>query len=361
MGRACRFALLVLLASACRRDAARARVGIAIEPAWYAAVRLAQEDLGDIPMDIVADSTRNVQVTASALEYATWLADNGAAVVIGHSGSRGSVAASAVYADRDVAQVAPLATSRELAPQVFSLVPDDSAEGAFIGAFVDTALHGTRVALLYHNDEYGLGIRDGVVSELGRRKIAVVDERFLVPQGEVNVSLHVEPLLEAALRSGPDVLVLGARVVETRNVGAYLRRTGRRIPVVSGDGAYVLPNTLQARDLSVMDGMHIVRFWGPDRDSISADFARRFEARTGYAPEQAEAATYDAVMLVGRAVREGARTSGDFRRFLAGLGRERPPVRGLLSTYEFERGRPVRALMEMGVVRGGQLTVPASR
>jgi len=351
---------LTLFLFACGQRPERARVGIAIEPAWYAAVRLAQADLGDVPMDVFGDSGRNVQATASALEYATWIADQHAAIVIGHSGSRGSVAAAAVYAARNVAQLAPLATSRELnrgGREVFSLVPDDSAEGAFIGAFVDTALHAKRAALLYHNDEYGLGIRDGVVAELGRRHVAVVDERFLIPQGETTVTLHVEPLLAAALRNGPDVIILGARVLESRDVAAYLRRVGRRIPVVSGDGAYVLPNTPAGRDLTPMDGMHIVRFWGPDRDSVSADFAMRFENRMGYPPEQAEAATYDAVMLVGRAVLAGARTPEAFRRFLNGLGKERPPLRGLLSSYQFAGGRPTGAVMEMATVHAGRLVV----
>ena len=45
---AARLALVALVVGACRPDAPRARVGIAIESSWYAAVRLAQAGLGAI-------------------------------------------------------------------------------------------------------------------------------------------------------------------------------------------------------------------------------------------------------------------------------------------------------------------------
>lgn len=353
--RAALWAGLAACTLGCGRERLPARVGIAVEVGWYPAVRLALEDLGDAPLEIVADSTRNVQMAASAIAYAEWLADSGVVAVVGHSGSRGSVAASTVYGRRGIVQVAPISTSRELTqstPGAYALVPDDSSEGAFIAAYVDTVLRARRVALLYHHDEYGLGIRDGVVAELARRGITPVDERFFAPEGTPSGSLRVERLLSAALRSQPDVIVLGARVAETRDVAAYLRRRRLRIPVVCGDGSLVLPPNPADRDLRDLEGMRIVWFWAPDRDSASAAFATRFTRRTGYAPGMADAFTYDAVMLVGTAARAGARTPGQFRRFL-----DLTRFRGVAGEYSFSRGRPVDAPIEMVMVRAGTLGV----
>jgi len=346
---------IVLLLS-CGRDAPRARVGIAVEPGWYPAVRMALADLGDVPLDIVADSTRDVQLAPAAIEYAAWLADSGVAVVVGHSGSRGSVAASNVYRRRGVVQLAPIATSRALTRDgspAFALVPDDSAEGAFIAQFVDEGLGAGRVALLYHHDEYGLGIRDGVAAELAVRGVTIVDERFFAPEGTPSGAQRVERLLAAALRMRPDVIVLGARVAETRLVAGSLRRQGRRIPVVAGDGSYVLPPSRADRDLRDLEGVHIVRFWGPDRDAAGAAFARRFEERYGYPPEQSEAFTYDAVMLVGVAARAGARSADEFRRFFTGLGSDQLVYTGLGGRYMFVQGRPRFSTIEITTVRDG--------
>jgi len=342
----------------CGGEPPRARVGIAIEANWYPAVRLAQEDLGPLPADFIFDSTRLVHVAPAAISYAEWLADSGVAVVIGHSNSRGSVAAANIYQRRGIVQLAPIATSRALTRDdiaAFALVPDDSAEGAFMAAFVDEGLGARRVALLYHHDDYGLGIRDGVAAELERRGIAVVDERFLAPSGVESGEALVERLLAAALLKRPDAIVLGAREAETRLVAQSLRRRGRRLPVVASDASYVLPPERAARTLAAVDGVHIVRFWGADRDAAGAAFARRFEERYGFPPDQAEALTYDAVMLVGAAIRGGARSAEDFRRYFSALGTELEPAAGLAGPYGFVRGRPREARMEITVVRGGRI------
>src|SRR5262249_23045674 len=156
----------------------RVRVGLAIERGWYAAFELARESMTDLPVEWISDSTRNVNAAASALQYAQWLTEQNVAAVVGHSGSRGSVAAAGIYNRAGIRPGAPVATSRELSaghPWTYALVPDDSLEGSFIAAYVDTALSARRAFLLYHNDEYGVGIRDGVVAELTKRGIKVVD------------------------------------------------------------------------------------------------------------------------------------------------------------------------------------------
>jgi branched-chain amino acid transport system substrate-binding protein len=326
---------------------------------------MAQAELQDLPIEWVGDSTRNVQIAASAIDYADWLSAQDVAVVVGHSGSRGSVAAGTIYAQHGIVQVAPLATARELTAgnrRAFGLVPNDSIEGAYIAAFADSALHSRRVALLYHQDEFGIGIRDGVVAELGRRGRAIVDERFFAPEGAQGPSVDVGTLLAAALRSRPDVIVLGARIAQTRDVARYLRAHGLRIPVVCSDGSYVLPPGSSARDLSDLEGFYIVRFWSPERDSAGAAFARTFEQRYGYVPDQSEALTYDAVKLVGLAVKDGARTSDEFARALTSYGRAKPGHPGLVTAeYSFTNGRPRNMVPDIGLVRGGVLKSLAAR
>jgi branched-chain amino acid transport system substrate-binding protein len=336
-----------LFLSACRPDQSKVRIGIAVEPGWYSAVRLAQAKLADLPIEWVEDSTRNVQVASLAIDYASWLATQHVAAVVGHSGSRGSVAAGGIYAQEGIVQIAPIATARELTGhgrKAFGLAPNDSTEGAFIGAFVDSALHARRVALLYHQDEYGLGIRDGVAGELGRRSVRVVDERFLTPEGAgaEGLTVDVQTLLAASLRSQPDAIVLGARIAETREIAAYIKKHHLNVPVVCSDGSYVLPPDPKSRVLTDLDGFYIVRFWDPDHDPAASAFAHSFRERYGYLPDQSEAYTYDALMLAGSAVRDGARSPADFARILGERG-------------SFINGRPRDAHIEMAIVREGVL------
>jgi ABC-type branched-subunit amino acid transport system substrate-binding protein len=183
-----------------------------------------------------------------------------------------------------------------------------------------------------------------------------VDERSFAPEGAPGPAIDVAVLLAAALKSSPDAIVLGAGIGETREVAAYLRQHRIRLPVVCSDGSYVLPPGRAARNLSDIDDFYVVRFWSAERDSASATFARRFEERFGYPPDQSEALTYDAVMLMGAAVRDGARTPAEFQEILYDYGEDKPALRGLANPgYEFRGGRPTRSTAEMGVVRGGVL------
>jgi ABC-type branched-subunit amino acid transport system substrate-binding protein len=261
-----------------------------------------------------------------------------------------------VYGPRGIVQIAPIATTRQLhaaGARAFGLVADDSTEGAYIGAFVDTVLHARRVALLYHLDEFGTGIRNGVVTELARRDLQTVDERSFAPEGATTAMVDVGVLLAAALRSTPDAIVLGARIGETREVAAYLRQHRLKIPVVCSDGSYVLPP--DQRDLSDVVGFYVVRFWSPERDSSAARFARVFRQRYGFSPDQSEALTYDALMMIGAAVKGGARSADDFARALNAMGRSAPAFVGIDGPYQFVEGRPRPVRAEIAVVRGGAL------
>ena len=54
---------------------------------------------------------------------------------------------------------------------------------------------------------------------------------------------------------------------------------------------------------------------------------------------------YDAVMLLGLAVREGAVSRAGVAEYLSQLGRERPPYRGITGPIAFTPGAPRPLLM----------------
>jgi ABC-type branched-subunit amino acid transport system substrate-binding protein len=87
----------------------------------------------------------------------------------------------------------------------------------------------------------------------------------------------------------------------------------------------------------VFTGMHFVRFTNPsDQDASLSSFQERYHARTGQRAGSEAVLTYDAVSLVRAALKDGARTREDVRRYLASLGAERPAFRGLTGLIEFD-------------------------
>jgi branched-chain amino acid transport system substrate-binding protein len=270
--------------------------------------------------------------------------------IVGHGGSRGSLAAAPIYAAAGIPQIVPTGTSRLLGqagPWTFVLPPNDSIEGALIGRFTAERFGARRVVLFFTNDEYGVGLRDGVVAELAQRGVAVMSQVGVDPGSDIPT------LVDAALRrAAPDAFILAAR----RETGRVARAAYGRVPhlrVVAGDGAVDVPSLVALAGPGA-DSIYVVAFWLADApDSISRAFVERFHRITGRDPGPDDAMNHDALMLLARAVREVGPDRAALRRYLETLGTSRPPYHGITGEITFLPGRSPRLVMAR--LRGGRL------
>lgn len=273
----------------------------------------------------------------------------GLVAVVGHAGSRASLASAPVYRDARIPQIVPTGTSRllrQVGPYTFPLAPDDSVEGAFMARFIAERLGARRVTVFYQNDEYGRGIRDGVTAELARRGVAVLY------QSPVDGNSDVATLLDASLGAGrPDVIVAATQAA----LAGRLMRTGAaRLPgvrMVAGDGALLLP-ALSREAGPAGDSIYCVTFWLRETgDPASRDFVERFRRLSGREPVGSDAMAFDALMLAATAVREVGPDRARVRHYLEALGREVPAPRGVTGALTFRRDR--RPALVMVQLRDG--------
>jgi branched-chain amino acid transport system substrate-binding protein len=263
--------------------------------------------------------------------------------VVGHGGSRGSLVAAPVYNEAGIPQITPTSTSRLLrgaGDWTFNLAPSDSAEGAFIADYASRRLAARRVTLFYTNDEYGVGLRQGVVSELGRLGVTVLDQVSCEPSSDF------ETLVAAALQRGvPDVVIVAARQVETARIAQLVHARHPRVSYLVGDGALIVPELAEQAGPAA-GRLHVATFWLPDApDSVSQAFVRRFQATNGSTPHATEALGRDALILLATAVREVGPRPERIRQYLADLGRTRPPFVGVTGEITFQPDRPPRLVM----------------
>ena len=348
--------------AACGGESRPAVVAYAF-PSWgQSAVRVAADEVAEWPPEarrLVRFEYESLAVGGDRPDIEVLRAHRLAAVpglvgVVGHGGSRGSLVAAPVYNQIGIVQLTPISTSRLLrnaGPWTFNLAPDDSAEGAFIGMFAAGPL-GARRAIVFHiNDEYGAGLRDGVVAEFARRGVAVTNVVQFDPSSDFPV------LVDAALRRGrppPDVVVLAARQTEA---GTIARIAQARVPglrFVAGDGAVVLPALAQAAGPAA-DSIYAVAFWLPDAtdDSRTRAFIARSRRVAGRDPLPADAMSHDALMLLATAARDAGPDRAAIRQYLEALGRTRPPYRGITGEITFLPNRPPRLVMAR--LSGGRL------
>ena len=291
---------------------------------------------------ILWDSTAEEESTEGAAALAaTFVARPEVAVVVGPSNSRHALVTAPAYNAAGLAQIVPSATSRRLrgaGPATFTLAPDDSVEGEFLARFAAATLGARRALIFYVNDEYGEGLRAGIVRSFVAQGGEIVDAY------PVGAGVDVGTLVRAAYRRGrPDVILMAGRGQETGLLLRTTRALDPAVPVVAGDGAYY-PAQLREHAGSDLSGLYVVAFWVYDStDAAHRAFADRARRALGRDPMPEDALTEDALMLAAAARSAAGPDRAAVRRWLGQLGRDHPPFPGLTGPIEFgpERRLPL--------------------
>lgn len=311
------------------------------------------EDLGTSAL--AAEVTRATRLAA----------DPSVLVVVGPGGSREALQVAPIYRDAGVVNIAPTATSQLLpsaGPWTLRMAPNDSVQGAFMGAFADTSLHARRAAIFYVPDEYGIGLAKGVAAELMARGVTILErvpmriaQECRPPAGD---RAYYEALAaQLALRGEPDVVLIAARTVETGCLARSLRRLWPAVPVIAGDGAYLDRAFFETMQGEPTDDVFFVTYWHRDiPDSASRAFVAEFEKAVGRAPRHGDAIFYDAVMLAAAAVRAAGNDREAVRRWLLALGTTQPAYDGIAGPVSFAPDRR-RTLLMTRVVGSGSVVV----
>jgi branched-chain amino acid transport system substrate-binding protein len=342
--------LAATAAGACRRAPPRAvAIGYAFPNRPTDVVPLAEQviEAANTPrltIHIVRDSTHEEDAPDVEVKRAELLVGiPGVVGVVGHSSSRGSLAAAPVYNEARIVQLTPTSTSRLLwsaGPWTLNLAPNDSVQGALIGQFVAERLRARRVTVFFVNDEYGLDLRDGVAADLQRRGVAIGD------RVSMDLGSDFATLVRASLaRSTPDVVVAAGRQLETGTIARLLREY--RVPraVVAGDGALSLPQLLEYAG-PAGDSIYAVAFWAADdTNPRSRAFVEDYRRMFGGTPQSFDAMTYDALLLLATAIRAVGPEPSAVRGFLQDLGRGRPPYPGVTGPITFTPSARPRLMM----------------
>jgi branched-chain amino acid transport system substrate-binding protein len=320
----------------------RPTLGVSTSSAYADAARLALSDAeaaGSLPLEpvFIGEGTAEARPALSAARQ--FVAQRGLVAVVGHSNSSASVAASQIYNEHQVVQIAPSASAvvySEAGPYSFRLVPPDTRQAGFIASEVAEALPaGGRLALLYVNDDYGRGLRMALQEALRSTALRTVLEIPYVegaPEAE-----DMRQTGEAIAAARPDVILWLGRASVLHDYLPTFRATAPAARIVGSDG--VAARVQLADGDGRWSGVRHVDFLDLGATAGSRDFARRYRQRYGRAATVPDALTYDATRLLIAAIDAGATSGPEVREYLNSLGRSRPPFQGVTGPIRFdERG-----------------------
>ena len=348
-----RIALLAALGTAaCSRDGAEVSgdavsIGVALNPqragmhTVYRGVEIAIEQLNaerqgkGRPFRM----KKGPPDVTSAVQIAALMRDDPSVVaVVGHPESGTTLDASAIYADLEhdganaLAAISPTGTSPALSghsPWIFRVCPSDVAASEAAARYVMDSLGARRAAIIYRNDPYG---RDWTAAFA--KVFATAGGSVVLRAPYLAGATEWEAYAAYLRRLGPDVLLFPGGAEDFEPFFTAMQTQGSRFPVVGGDA--VAP--LQAKP-DVYAGIMFTSFFVPTQPVTDEGrrFVETYRRKFSELPDPRAALSYDAALVIGRAVLAAGARRAAVREWIEGIGTATPAIRGATGPIAFNQ------------------------
>lgn len=299
-----------------------------------------------------------------AIRVAGELRDDPSVVaVVGHINSAATLAAAPIYNDSSanpVVELSPASSSpliTQAGPWTFRVCPTDLQHGPALANWAYTQLGSRRAEVLYANDAYGRGVLESFTAAYVHDGGQVIGEDPYLPD-MVRRGPALDPYLERAERDSMDALMIAGQAATAEKIVREARRLGYHGPVLGPDGITGLKD-----DGAIAQGVFISSAFLPDRATPAAQaFVKAYEARFHQAPDHRAAMTYDAVLLLGRAIDAVGTGRRAIRDYLARVGNGEPAYNGVSGRIAFDANGDVAGKqVTIGVVHNGELVTARPR
>lgn len=285
-----------------------------------------------------------------ARRIAQELADDPAVLaVVGHANSDPMMGAGPVYDAEGLPALATSATSPEIAKRlgehVFQIASSDSANAVMLARAARDL--GQRIAILYANDSYGRGL--ALVFQRALQENGVTLQEFDPYFEEME---DFRPYLVRLKRRNVDVVMLAGVDNGASRIIAQANAMGFGARFIGGDGLEAL-----AEMGPTYDGTLIGMLFHEEMSAGARAFGQTFRNTYNREPDSSAATSYDAVMLIARAIKDGRRTRAEIRDYLANVGRPggSAPFDGVAGLVAFDaRGEPTEKPFVLGEIRNGK-------
>ncbi len=265
--------------------------------------------------------------STSAVQIAQQLRDDRSVIaVVGHPESGNTLEVLPIYEDAEhqgenaVVAVSPTASSPRLSgisPWFYRVAPSDDDAARHAANWVIDSLGASRAAIIYRNDSYGRDWSTTFASQFRQRGgIIAIRDPYLTQITEWEAyALHVAELK-------PDVVLFPGDAPDALEFLDALRNAKVEVPFLGGDG------TEGMRDDARSQGARFVSFYQTSNanDGEALSFVQRYRERHSMEPDMFAALSYDAALVIGKAVQTGARSRSAVRDALGKFGKDGVPA-----------------------------------
>ena len=300
-----------------------------------------------------SNATTSVQVAASFRD------DPDVVGVVGHTETDATVSAAPVYDDREhggdhaLVAISPTAGGAQVtraSTWVFRVCPVVERQAELLAQYAADSLGLRKLAVVYRYDASGKEFLRALTDVFERNGRVIVERDPFVEEIP-----EFDAYAERLAKRHPDGLMIYANASDAMRLLHAVHAAGISPAALTLNAPS--PETLKSDAVAMRDaaGLRTLALYDPERPQTepAREFAKRFSARFGGAPDKWAALGYDAATLIGRAVHEVGPDRKRVRDWVASVGQSAPEYVGVTGRVKFDGSRnPVgKAALVEGVLQ----------
>ncbi|MCG9129232.1 ABC transporter substrate-binding protein [Candidatus Poribacteria bacterium] len=306
------------------------------------------------------DTGTEKEAKAVATRFAT---DRRVLAVVGHFNSTCSIAGKPIYKENGIVELSPGSTNVDVcqgSDWTFRNLYRDDFQGAFIAKYIKTYLTEYKtVGVIFENDDYGRGLRDGFLAEAEKIDLSVVADTAY----DRDTTDYTAQLTNIKAEN-PDMLLISGLYGQAGLIAKQARNLGITAPFFGADGIDSPEFIIIAEDAA--NGTYLsTPFTFRAGGDEAANVAKAFEAEFGVPPDTWAALTYDAMGMIAEAIEKTynsdaplAENRKAIRDHLAGLDTPEEGYTGITGlTYFDKNGDTVNKPAYVKIVKDGEFTM----
>lgn len=284
--------------------------------------------------------------------------DKDIVAIVGHLCSGAHLAALPTYVRGGIVAVSPTATNPTISDKnkdrngnvwSYRVVYRDDFQGAFLARYAQKVLGLKKVGVLYQNDDYGIGLKDGFVNEAKKIGLDVVGEEAYVR----GASTDFKPQLTKMKGSGPEGLFISGYYNEGALIAKQAKDLGMDVKVMGGEGLDN-PDYMNLAKDAANDTYVTTPFLEEAAGPAAKEFLKKFNEKYQRQSDYMSVNAYDATGLLVEAIKSVGPDRDKVREYLKGIDSIEKAYEGIGGKIYFnEKGDSEKAAF-VKVVKDGK-------
>lgn len=269
--------------------------------------------------------------------------------VIGENISSSTGAMIPIADKNKVLLISPSASASNLSglsKYFFRVFPSDDSEGAFICKTIANQHPNGKVAIIYVNNDYGVGLKNVFEKEATNNSLNIVSSNGFIPENR-----DFKPIIAKIKNQTPDAIYIPSYYEDGGNLVKQLREQGVKADIYGSttheDQKFIdiAADAAEGFQYPVSTGYN-----ENDKSKAVVDFITRFEKENGVKPGLVTALGYDCAQLIITGVNKKSASTEGIRSYLL----ETNNINGAAGTMNFDKDGNVHKEIKLKVVYNGE-------